>query len=312
MLRPLQQIFVILFVTLLMLSAKSMAENSSSTFCILTYPKGGSHLILKYFRMIDNYCPQNPSLIGIRSHMSQSHLRRVAKERNLKNLIGLSINDPTIKKIILLRDLRDVFCSNLDHIERYRNHMMSAVKFTRNWRSLPREKKIAQLIAYDGKKGCDIIWKCHKETLPQQLKTFIDRSKQFISLPNSIAVRFEYLSGPKAGFCTFDEMENEMQKINRFLKIDLDQGQLSFLKNGLWGTGYQKRGKWAFNKGKANRWKKEFNQELKELFHQYYGQDLIDLGYEKDDSWVYNDSSSEIDSIEAISNEDSELLVEGL
>ncbi|MBW2661225.1 MAG: sulfotransferase domain-containing protein [Deltaproteobacteria bacterium] len=40
-------------------------------------------------------------------------------------------------------------------------------------------------------------------------------------------------------------------------------------------------------KGIAGDWKNVFNKEAKELFNYYAGKELIKLGYEKDESWVY-------------------------
>lgn len=40
-------------------------------------------------------------------------------------------------------------------------------------------------------------------------------------------------------------------------------------------------------KGIAGDWKNVFNKEAKELFNYYAGKELIKLGYEEDESWVY-------------------------
>ena len=40
-------------------------------------------------------------------------------------------------------------------------------------------------------------------------------------------------------------------------------------------------------KGIAGDWKNVFNKEAKEVFNYYAGKELIKLGYEKDESWVY-------------------------
>jgi sulfotransferase 6B1 len=235
---------------------------------LLTIPKSGTHLITKYFYLL------NTSLNVSNFTFEQSHL----SETRLHLPKGY-LSRPEIKKIILIRDPRDILCSALDHIEKYHGYLEGGIDFKRSWLFLSKEQKLSQLIDDQGSE--DFVWNYHKR-LSLKIYEHISRAVAFLGAPNCCLVRYENLVGPQ-GLGSVAAMRQEITMINDFMGLYLNEEEFAFIMQNLYGNAVV--GTPTFNQGKIGRWRNEFTLKLKQAFKKRYGQILIDLGYEKDFDW---------------------------
>jgi hypothetical protein len=90
---------------------------------------------------------------------------------------------------------------------------------------------------------------------------------------------FEKLMGSHGESATDNEAMAEMRKIASALKLDLSDSYLEAVYKKHFGHG------WNFFKGKVGVWKEYFNEQHKTLIKSEIGDELIQLGYEKNYDW---------------------------
>lgn len=93
-------------------------------------------------------------------------------------------------------------------------------------------------------------------------------------------VRFENLVGVQGGG-SLEAQVTEIKNIGAHLGVTLSDDKVAEIISKLFG------GTWTFRKGQIGSWKEHFTPEMKAAFKKVPGatQLLIDLGYEKDDTW---------------------------
>lgn len=97
--------------------------------------------------------------------------------------------------------------------------------------------------------------------------------------PICCTLRFEAILGPQGGVYSEKEQIAELKKIATALHLDVSDEMLLEAFQASFGKGT------IFSKGKAGIWKDYFNEEHKAHFKQFFGDVLIELGYEKDNNW---------------------------
>ena len=91
--------------------------------------------------------------------------------------------------------------------------------------------------------------------------------------------RYEWLVGAKGG--GDDEIQKrEIRNIAQFAGIDITETQIDFIAEHLYSSGAA-----TFRKGTIGDWKNHFTDAHKEAFKAGAGEQLIELGYEKDLNW---------------------------
>ena len=89
-------------------------------------------------------------------------------------------------------------------------------------------------------------------------------------------------------------MEELAQAIKKVTGVEPDENRLQKIAEKFSFENVAKRkpgveNKHSFlRKGIAGDWKNHFTYESKTLFHKFAGNEIIKLGYESDDSWVYS------------------------
>ncbi len=237
---------------------------SDDTVYLLTLPKAGTHCIEKYFQLL-NYLNKNPSCNIRRSHLSETYL-------------GLPKNyfdNEDIKKIVLVRDLRDMFISTLNWIEDSRHYMHASVSFKAFWGLVPFEEKIREVIDYEHRPK-HIVWKRKNRYIPQQIQKMVKRAIQLSKQPNTLVVKFEDLSG---GMGREKQLET-MKEINSYINLALEDDEYEFLMENLFGNKLIPT--FTYRKGKTFGWKSLLSDSLCEQIWNLYGEDLLELGYEKE------------------------------
>lgn len=193
---------------------------------------------------------------------------------------GHYLHSPTMKNVfVVLRDGRDIMVSSYYH-SLFKNERFNArlVEITR------RE------LQFDDDYDDDV-----KSNLPKFIEYKFKRKKhpmftwsEFVNswLDKGVAIiRYENLLR--------DPAKELGEAIKKVVGYDPDEKRLteiverySFQRLAKRNPGEENKHSFL-RKGIAGDWKNVFNKEARELFNYYAGKELIKLGYEKDESWVY-------------------------
>jgi hypothetical protein len=257
---------------------------STSVYCteyvLLSIPKAGTHLGINLFKELTGeepyfYFPANvgntydavkfpPHSTEIPSHFASLLTETPHLPLNMHfNLAYLLAYDPLPHRIhfVMLRDLRDVAVSTVfycDHL--IKEQMGEQASF---------EDKLAYVIH-----GMGPIFHRSVYNLSMEAKAAF----QWMQKPGVIVIRFEDLVGQNGG--GNDAAQTAcILNVASALGMELTLEELDRIKEKIWG------GTLTFRKGQIGAWKSHFSKKNIRLFKRLLGQDLIQLGYEKDFNW---------------------------
>jgi len=247
--------------------------NALHKFAAITPEKTGTHLLTKQLTM----------LTGMEVRNSWQH----------------SASKETIHKLLdQCEENHQYFQMHaLDHF-----HIMQCLK-SRNHRVIylirdPRDQLISMLNFIRDKKWAygplRMDMPFGKLTYDQQIEEMITGSRYGLSVPHSVftrrkgwsswnwalTVRFEDLVGPKGGGSKKSQMD-ALRAIVDHLKLPKTDHELSLVADNSFG----KPGEKTFSKGKIGQWKTTFKEHHKSLFKTVFGDELIEMGYEKNHHW---------------------------
>jgi hypothetical protein len=244
------------------------------TVNVITVPKCGTHCIIKYFRLLEHLEKSSDFAIRI-SHFNSNRTIRVFRFNEDSQRHFESDNE---RKIILVRDLRDMFLSTLPYIQKTKNWLWIQAFFAPGWKELSFEEKLLELMDFE--KNTELIqWERKGLTLPQQIKSHVEEAIEFSSKPNTLQVKFEDLSGNHGEYA----QRRVMREINSFIGVSLTEEEENFLIENLFGNKLYRSP--TFRNGKSYVWKEVMTPLICERFKDLYGENLIDLGYENDLNW---------------------------
>lgn len=169
-----------------------------------------------------------------------------------------------IRVLFLIRDPRDILVSLMNYYLYHEvNHNISE---TLRLKCTTTEQRLDALIR--GVPGvfesrCDWI----RRYLPWHNEPFV------------CVVKYDELVGNKGGGST-DTLHQAMRRIRSHIGINLHGSTLIELAE----NGYDPTSP-TFQKGSVGRWRSIFTRELKDIFKENLGSELIELGFEKDDNW---------------------------
>jgi hypothetical protein len=240
------------------------ASTITNSLFLLTIPKTGTHCLDKYFQLF-SYAKIPESYSCFRSHVSESFL----------NLPKDEFTRPHTKKILLVRDLRDVFLSTLDWIETQEHWLMGKIYFSSRWKNLSKQEKLFQLIDFRKSKN-DIGWAYKGRNIACQINRTINKAVEITQQENVLLIHYETFSGSLGR-----ELQIEtFHRIQDFLEIPTTDNQYEFLADHLWGNSLVKSG--TFRKGGAKKWKKEMDVATEHLVWELYGSTMEAFGYNKE------------------------------
>lgn len=252
--------FHLIFFLSFMLPLSSVEKSQNIYVC--TIPKAGTHCIKKYFNLLTYQSIDIPHKIKC-SHFSEKHLK-LPKDYFFRD---------DVKKIILVRDLRDVFLSALNWIETKRHWMSGHVAFRAKWRSLSQGQKLRELIDYNSVPE-NIIWSYNNRNLPQQIHKIITKAVALSQCRNALVVKYESLSGaygPESQKATICE-------INKFIGVcDLTNKQHAFIEKNLYGNALLKSP--TYREGNINNWAKRMSPKMQKYIWDLYGKELAWFNY---------------------------------
>lgn len=257
-------------------------------FALITVPKSGSHLAIKALHLftggVSVWHTRFPSRFYIPSEEGFLYTHFCLSPGLEDDYAHL----PQLKKIILIRDLRDVSISIVNQIRKA------------PWPGMTREQREAFLqldfdeqllfvINYDY--DVEEVAPFAPNSLQVSLAKVAQQSQAFFENPEILTCRYENLVGPEGGGSEEAQIE-ELRKIALFLGLDFSDEQLRGISSQLYGNTYDPFGKpgfmnfgTTFRHGQIGGWKSLYKKEHKEAFKHKLGNSLIALGYAQDASW---------------------------
>lgn len=242
---------------------------SVEKFQLITVPKSGTFLIIKYFSLLGKSFNDPKMEKEIKNAFRREH-----------PLAGIKWDypswfDPKTKTILMIRDLRDILVSYVFWLDKRKTGVYLDRQYYKYWEKLSFDEKLSMLI--DPKapfKGTKYLWLTH----PKQWT----HAMNIMKLPTTYVCRFENLIGEKGGGCSIKQRE-EIINLAKYIGIDLSKDQINFIQHHLFGNDI--KNSWTFRKGQIGNWKSHFTKAHKNQFKEQLNHFLIAFGYVEDDQW---------------------------
>lgn len=257
-------------------------------FALLTVPKSGSHLAMKALHFLTGGVPvwhtSFPSLYPIPSDEGFLYTHLCISPQLEDDYEHL----PQLRKIINIRDLRDVCVSIVHQIRKAPWPGMTGAE-REYFKSLSFDEQLLFVINYQ------YTLKEIALRAPNSLQVSVARlAEQAVRLsqdPRNLICRYEKMVGPLGGGTEEMQIE-ELRNIATFLGLNLSRRELARIADQLYGNEVNPFGKGGiegyrstFNRGQIGAWQDVFQEEHKAAFKENFGYALILLGYETDHNW---------------------------
>lgn len=230
---------------------------SKVEYITLTMPKSGTHLLGKVFHLFEELGYQFPNGTG-------AHLSHPGHPNNIHPNIKPYLRK--VKKLILIRDFRDVLVSAVFWYDR--NY--SNVPY---WNSIPSfDEKLLALI---------------EERVPGNL-SFLSKNLEILDLftnksslyySDYTIIKFEKLIGVKGGG-TYEDQVEELGKFAEYFGFNLTAEDFDYIAENLHGIRPQDTCGQTYRKGVIGEWKRYFKPHHIRAFNKRFGADLVKWGYE--------------------------------
>lgn len=266
----------------------SFGPGLSFKLMMTSVPKSGSHLLQA---MLTNLRELKRAPVVLYPYKPVSEYRmaieKLAHNRFAWGHIGLNMETLDLIQrfdmgiIVMLRDPRDIVVSFVDHVYRLKPHILKnyytslandharlkAAILGAQKEAYPRDQILAEQGIYDMYTGFTNIGRVCEGYL-----AWTEYSKTHV-------VHFEDLIGADGGGSKKNQ-EKAVRGVIDFLGLAYTESETSKICRKIYNPKSP-----TFNRGKTNRWKALFTEELKDIFKSVAGESLIEMGYEKDDSW---------------------------
>lgn len=264
----------------------SISGKEHEPFVLLTIPRSGSHLAIKTLHYMTGLAPlwhtDFPEDFNIYSKdkFLYTHLQ-VSDELELDYM-----RRPHLKKIVNIRDLRDVCISMVSFIVKKPWPGMS-VKERKDFLNSSFDEQLLFVINYD----YELNSEKNNANIQVSIKKVAEQAVKYSKDPNYLLCRYENLVGPDGGGSKEAQVK-ELKRIANHIGLSFGEKNIEHLSKILYGNHIDpfkkenfKDFKSTFRKGAIGSWKELFKEEHKEAFKKNLGQALIDLGYTKDNNW---------------------------
>ncbi len=278
-----------LFIFLSCLFSSTVVVGESAPPCVLiTIPKSGSHMVIKALYFLTGGSPiwhtHFPSLCYIPSEQGFLYTHFCVSSQLEKNYSHL----PELKKIINVRDLRDVCISMVHQI--CKSPWPGMNQDIRNkFKKMSFEKQLLFVINFDYE--LDEVAEFAPNSLQASIAKIAEQAVQYSQERDCLVCKYENLVGLRGGGSE-ELQKEELRRIITYLDLSVSESLLSDIASSLYGNEVDpfSSGKFAhfqstFQQGKVNNWKNFFTEEHKEAFKHRLGKSLIALGYEQDNNW---------------------------
>ncbi|MCB1106658.1 MAG: hypothetical protein KDK76_01010 [Chlamydiia bacterium] len=230
---------------------------------VLSIPKAGGHLILKMLSLFPEPPPCQWS-----DHVISFGMRNPL------------YFDSSVMKILLVRDLRDVFVSLVYWFDAQiedgliKRHLASKQKgideLIQHWKTCSFDEKLT-IVLEDGEKSL---------YYSRFMEENIEEMCHLLNVQNTYVIHFEDLVGPKGG----GTLEKQWESIYFFaslFSIELTQEKVEEIGEKMFGNSYPSDFNRTFRKGKIGGWKDAFSEKNLQIFNARYGHFQQALGYFK-------------------------------
>lgn len=274
----------------------SLYGKEVTPFALITIPKSGAPLMLKSFYYMSEAIPHWQG--GIDPNFKE-YYRALWKHPNQysflcthfwisPNFEGLC-NSINLKRVVCIRDLRDVCISIVYHIQKNGWPGINGLnpKAWNAFRQLSFDEQLLFVINYE----YDPV-SIGEEHWQLSLPFVARQAVQYCKKPNVLVCAYESLVGEKGGG-TKNAQLITLRRLNQFLNFGLSEEKLIEISSKIYGVEQTPLGtedefaevNSPFQSVKIGTWKEVFKEEHKEAFKKKLGWALIALGYEKNNNW---------------------------
>lgn len=278
-----------LFVFLSFLFSSLLSAGEVAQPCaLITIPKSGSHMVIKALYFLTGGIPiwhtHFPSMYYVPPEQGFLYTHFCVSPQLEENYSHL----PELKKIVNIRDLRDVCVSIVHQICKSPWPGMS--KGARDdFKKMSFEEQLLFVINFDY--DLDDVAEFAPNSLQTSIQKVAEQAARYSLEQDCLVCKYENLVGPRGGGS--EELQrDEIRRIADYLNLSISESLVSEIASSLYGNEIDpfSEEKFAhfqstFKQGKVNNWKNFFKEEHKEAFKLRLGKTLVALGYEQDDNW---------------------------
>lgn len=231
--------------------------------CIITLPKGGTHLLTKTIKLIS----EDDLILG--GSVKTKKNNTILLHHLWKGVLPVFENKKA-KKILLIRDIRDAIVSQKHWINKQENWggkgaIMSDEEVSR-FLSLSSDEQISYLIKQDSSR--------------EFMQHFSSSILKIVKNKQAYIIKYENLVGSKGGGNDIKQKET-IKYLGSLLGYDITPEKVDSIASKLYGA----EGSTTFRNGQIGSWKNEFSKENIVLFKKHFPDYLVTLGYEKTNDW---------------------------
>ncbi|MES2121361.1 MAG: hypothetical protein V4492_01120 [Chlamydiota bacterium] len=229
---------------------------------ILSIPKAGTHLMMKLIPLITKTPLEwiDPSLIFSENFQPQAHLKNghIYIQHLFSPFDSLLEQKNSCTKIIMVRDLRDVFISQWNHLKSCESWTwVWDTDFIHNFTQYPLEGALPMLIS---EKHYGVSY-------------FAKNALKWMEDPDVFICRFEALVGPQGGGNFLLQIQT-IHALAKHLHCPISMKRAKYIAQELFG------GTASFHKGQIGAWKNDFSPKNLETFNAILGPVQRALGYD--------------------------------
>lgn len=248
----------------------SVFKSDRKKIVILTIPKGGTHLIKKAAALISGQKvawikPADILQFDPTVHLLKNETISISHLFPHLDIIK-TVSSKDFIKIVLIRDPRDVFVSQVDWLARCKEWVWWVPQtLFDEFERLSYEEKLSYVIK-------------DFPALYYNIPYFTRKAVEWMKDPSVFICRFEDLVGPEGGG-NREQQEQTIKALATHMGYNLSRQSIEEIARQLYG------GTLTFRNGQIGSWTFWFGSYHKQLLKEIMGQDLIDLGYVSDNNW---------------------------
>lgn len=238
-------------------------------------PKSGTHLLRRILSMMPGIIDKwtyhfDPNVCNYQKQLSYGKKGQIISA-HLYYDVKLSdfLEENNYKKFLMVRDLRDVCVSTAHYCKKDKRHRLyNYYNSLNSW-----DDCLAAAIKGIGSE------RLSDGIRSKSISEHVEKYLPWISDKDCLLVKFEDLVGVKGGGDLNNQL-NTIRDISIHIGLNLQNDNIKAVASKAFG-GKSK----TFRKGQIGGWRNEFSDGNIELFKKIAGQQLIDLGYEKNGNW---------------------------
>ncbi len=260
------------------LGHKVLGPRRGPRVVVTTVPKSGTHLLLSALRQLPGIrvCPE----IVLGKLSPARKIRRIERLGPGQVLVGHIVHEPRVgeaidrgqvKLVVMIRDPRDVVVSLAKYVVRPEIHHRQQDYFARVLKT-DEERIMACIRGVGGEHAVD-----GRET--PDVGTLFRSYLAWTAERAAHVCRFEDLVGSRGGGSDAAQVA-ALGRLFAFLELDLDAVEVERIARATFSSTSL-----TFRKGEIGDWRNHFSPGHRAAFREVTGPLLVELGYEKGDTW---------------------------